>query len=230
VVPARRLYIPIMSFSRTQTVLALLLVGSILATPAALARQMYRYINAEGNKVVGYQVPPEFVANGYEILSETGALVAVVPRQLNEGEREDMDEQARRERDAAEEKERLRKWDESLLLRYSTLDDIEAARERALRDLRIRVSILKGKLRSLKQQVENYQAMAADQERLGNTVDVEHLKAIDDLQSEIASTERAVRDRQEEIASVDADYDRDVDRFSQLLDIVELRKAMASGG
>lgn len=219
-----------MSFSRTQTVFALFLAGSILAAPAALARQMYRYINAEGNKVVGYQVPPEFVANGYEILSETGALIAVVPRQLNEGEREDMDEQARRERDAAEEKERLRKWDESLLLRYSTLDDIEAARERALRDLRIRVSILKGKLRSLKQQVENYQAMAADQERLGNTVDVEHLKAIDDLQSEIASTERAVRDRQEEIASVDADYDRDVDRFSQLLDIVELRKAMASGG
>jgi len=39
-----------------------------------------------------------------------------------------------------------------------------------------------------------------------------------------------VRDRQEEIASVDADFDRDVERFAQLLDIVELRKAMASGG
>ena len=229
-VAVRPLYIPRMNISRSQTALALCLAGSLLASPAAVARQMYRYVNAEGNKVVGYQVPPEFVANGYEILSASGSLIAVVPRQLNDGERDDMDLQARREREAAEEKERLRKWDESLLLRYSTLDDIEAARERALRELRIRVSILKGKLRSLKQQVEKYQAMAADQERLGNTVNDEHLKAINDLQSEIASTERAVRDRQEEIASVDADFDRDVERFAQLLDIVELRKAMASGG
>jgi chromosome segregation ATPase len=190
---------------------------------------MYRYVNSEGHKVVAYQVPPEFVANGYEILSAKGSLIAVVPRQLDDSERSDMNAQERLEREAEEERERLRKWDESLLLRYSTVADIEAARERALRELRIRVSILKGKLRSLKQQVENYQAMAADQERLGNSVDVEHLKAIDDLQSEIESTERAVSDRQEEIAAVDASYDRDIDRFSTLLDVVKMRKAVASG-
>ena len=58
---------------------------------------------------------------------------------------------------ASAEQQRLREWDESLLLRYSTVADIEAARERALRDLRIRLSILKGNKRSLKQQAENYQ-------------------------------------------------------------------------
>ena len=191
---------------------------------------MYRYTNDEGQLVIGYQVPPEFVDNGYEVLSSSGAIIEVVPRQLAEGEKDHLDEQARKERADAEEQERLRKWDESLLLRYSSVEDIEAARDRALRELRIRVSILKGKLRSLKQQVENYQALAADQERLGNSVDVEHLKAIENLQSEIASTERAVSDRQKEIAVVDADYDRDVERFSTLLDIVEMRRAMATGG
>ncbi len=179
--------------------------------------------------VVAYQVPPEFIANGYEVLSPTGALLSVVPRQLDEGEREDLDSQARRERDAAEEQARLRQWDESLLLRYSTIEDIEAARDRALRDLRIRVSILKGKLRSLKQQVENYQSLAADQERVGNSVNAEHLTAIDDLQSEIASTERAVNDRQAEIAEVETSYERDIARFSTLLEVVEMRRAMASG-
>ena len=208
---------------------AVLAVVCLSVAPAQAQQRMYRYINAEGNKVIGYQVPPEFVANGYEILSDTGALISVVPRQLDEGERDDMDAEARRARELAEEQERLRQWDESLLRRYSTIDDIEAARARALRELRIRVSILKGNLRNLKQQVENYQALAADQERMGNEVDVEHLKAIDDLQSQIAATERAVTDRQEEIASVDASYDRDVERFSTLLDIVELRKAMVSG-
>lgn len=222
-------YIRIMSIRALPRLLATLLVLGPLSLTAE-ARQMYRYINAEGNKVIGYQVPPEFVANGYEVLSASGAIIEVVPRTLNEGERETLSERQRIERELAEEEERLREWDESLLLRYSSVEDIEAARERALRDLRIRVSILKGKLRSLKQQVENYQAVAADQERLGFVVDDSHLKAIDDLRSEIASTERAVTDRQEEIAAVDANYDKDVERFSTLLDIVEMRRNMAAGG
>jgi hypothetical protein len=189
---------------------------------------MYRYVNDDGHQVVGYQVPPEFVANGYEVLSASGAIIEVIPRQLQDGELDDLDAKVRQEREEKAERERLQQWDESLLLRYSTIEDIEAARGRALRDLRIRVSILEGKLRSLQQQVENYQSLAADQERLGNAVDAEHLEAIDNLQSEIAATERAVRDRQEEIAVVDASYDRDVERFSTLLDIVELRRSMAT--
>jgi hypothetical protein len=190
---------------------------------------MYRYTNADGNKVVAYQVPPEYVANGYEVLSPTGALISVVPRQLDEDERESLDAQARLEREAFEEQERLRKWDESLLLRYSTIEDIEAARERALSELRIRVGILKGELRSLKQQVENNQSMAADQERLGREVDPQILSAISELRAQIGATERAVADRQEEIASVDASYDRDVERFSSLLEFVEMRKNLSSG-
>ncbi|GEM_PF-209155 len=191
--------------------------------------QMYRYINADGNKVIGYQVPPEYVANGYEILSAKGALIEVVPRTLRDDELQDQDARDRLAREAEEEQERLRRWDESLLLRYSTVEDIEAARERALRELKIRVSILKGKQRSLKQQVENYQAQAADQERLGYDVNQDHLKAIDDLQAEIVTTERAIVDRQDEIAAENASYDADVERFTTLLDIVELRKTLSTG-
>jgi hypothetical protein len=195
--------------------------------PQDRSGQMYRYTNAEGVKVIAYQVPPEFVAGGYEVLSSTGAVVSVVPRQLGAEELQALNARERLERDVKAEQERLRKWDESLLLRYSTIDDIEAARERSLRDLRIRVSILKGKLRSLKQQVESYQALAADQERFGKTVDVEHLTAMENLRAEIRSTERAVNDRMAEISAVDASYDADVQRFASLTDIVEMRRIMA---
>lgn len=205
---------------------ALVVVLALVAEPvSAQSRQMYRYTNDEGHLVIGYQVPPEAVANGYEILSANGALLSVVPRTLDSGEGPGRSTLAR---EAKEEQARLQRWDESLLLRYSTIEDIEAARDRELRDLRIRVSILKGKQRSLKQQVENYQALAANQERLGYEVDPQHLAAIDDLQAEMASTERAVTDRQAEIASVESDYQKDVNRFATLLDIVEMRKMMSA--
>jgi hypothetical protein len=203
---------------------ALAVIGGACLGVQAQERQLYRYTNSEGNKVVAYQVPPQYVAGGYEILSANGTLVSVVPKQLDEGERENMDAQTRLEREAAAEEERLRKWDESLLLRYSTIEDIEAARERALRELRIRVSILNGELSSLKQQVENYQAMAADQERLGEEVDATYVEGIAELQSQIAATERALADRRVEISEVDASFDADIERFSSLLEVVELRR------
>ncbi len=204
--------------------LALLLwAGSAWSQPG---RVMYRYYNEQGTMVVGYQVPAEYVKNGYEVLNEEGVVVRVVPRALTAEERARRDAEKLQDQAAEEEAERLRQWDESLLLRYSTVEDIEAARERGLRDLRIRVSILKGNQRSLKKQVENYQAQAADQERRGQAVDITQLNAIEDLQGEIAATERAITDRLKEIEEVSASYQRDIDRFEQLLEVVALRRAM----
>lgn len=203
----------------------LAIFGLMAVFHAADAQErMYRYTDAEGNKVVAYQVPPEHVAGGYEILNGAGTLIDVVRPQIGDGA-EDM--QARREREAEE--ERLRAWDESLLLRYSSLEDIEAARDRALRDLHIRVSILTSKLTSLKGQVENYQALAADQERRGQEVDRAYIDGVADLRSEIAATERAIDDRHVEIAEVSTSFERDLERFATLLDMVELRRAQSAG-
>jgi len=209
--------------------LQLLILCALLVLPfPAEAREMYRYVNQDGDRVIGYQVPPEQVALGYEILNEKGVLIDVVPPIPDDEARASMDAQQRRASAEEAERKRLQKWDESLLLRYSTIEDIEAARDRALRDLRIRVSILKGKQRSLKQQVENYQAEAADQERRGASVSESHLKAISELQSEISATERSIADRQREISAVEADYQLDIDRFSTLLELVEMRRAKGS--
>lgn len=215
------------------SLLVLILVlgpGAAWMAPLAVAQaQMYRYINAEGNPVIAYQVPPEYVANGYEVLSPSGVVIDVVPRQLSETQQRTLDKRQLTQREAAAEAERLRDWDESLLLRYSTVADIEAARERALRDLRIRVSVLKSKQRSLKQQIEKNQALIADQERLGNDISPMYFKAINDLRSELVSTERAIEDRYAEIAVQNASYDADVERFTRLLDLVELRRSLSAG-
>ena len=215
------------------SLLVLILVlgpGAAWMAPLAVAQaQMYRYINAEGNPVIAYQVPPEYVANGYEVLSPSGVVIDVVPRQLSETQQRTLHKRQLTQREAAAEAERLRAWDESLLLRYSTVADIEAARERALRDLRIRVSVLKSKQRSLKQQIEKNQALIADQERLGNDISPMYFKAINDLRSELVSTERAIEDRYAEIAAQNASYDADVERFTRLLDLVELRRSLSAG-
>lgn len=193
---------------------------------SAQSRNLYRYHNDEGNVVVDFQVPAEYVSRGYEVINSKGVVIKVVPRELTEEEKQSQDAQARLEAEAKAEQKRLREWDESLLLRYSTVADIEATRDRALQDLRIRVSILKSNRRSLKTQVENYQAEAADMERRGQEVDQDRLQAIADLQEEIAITERSIVDREQQIDAVEAAYGRDIERFEMLLEIVELRRSL----
>lgn len=207
----------------------LLILSALVMVSAAHAEKLYRYRNAEGNVVVDYRVPAEYVGSGYEVLNDEGVLLKVVPRELTEEEKLAEDAQRKLENEAQAELERLRKWDESLLLRYSTVVDIEAARERALDDLRIRMSILKGNRRSLKQKVENYQAEAAEIERLGRKVDEKRLQNIRELQREISATERAIKERQGDIEEVSASFAEDIERFEQLQDMVELRRTLRGG-
>ncbi len=203
-----------------------LFTAAMLLAPVAVAASLYRYINDDGVTVVDYQVPAAYVGKGYEVLNKDGVVVGVVPRELTAEERKVLNAQQQLEAEARTEQQRLREWDESLMLRYSTLEDIEAAKERALGDLRIRLSILKGNKRSLKQQVENYQAQAADLERSGREVDVARISAMEDIQAEMAATERSINDRAREIEHVSAAYQRDIDRFQQLLEVVALRQTL----
>jgi hypothetical protein len=196
--------------------------------PAVEAAQLYRYRNADGVVVVGYQVPVDAVAGGYEVLNKDGMVVKVVPRELTSEERKEKDAEARRDEEARAEQERLREWDESLMLRYSTVADIEDAQHRALGELQIRMSILRGNRRALKQRVENYQAQAADLERAGKSVDVERLRTIEGLQDEIAATERDITERQREIEVLEKAFEADIERFNMLRDVVELRQSLST--
>lgn len=215
-----------MNYKTSAVLFALAQVAWLNPLFSAPGPQLYRYTNDRGNVVIDYRVPNKYAGAGYEVLNEQGVVVAVVPREPTAEEKANKSVQQKLEREAKAEQERLREWDESLLLRYSTIADIEAARERSLRDLRIRVSILKSNKRSLKGQVETYQAQAADMERRGQEVDLARLKVIESLQKDIETANRAIADREREVAEVAASYEADIERFGLLLEVVELRRSM----
>lgn len=202
---------------------------AVFALPAE-AGNLYRYRNAEGVVVVNWTVPAEYTRQGYEILNDDGVVVEVVPRELTADERKDRALSQRVADQAKAEEERLRLWDESLLRRYSAVEDVEAARDRSLRELKIRISILKSNRRSLRQKVENYQASIADAERDGATPNEADLEAIEILKDEISGTEKAIDDRQAEVDRVFAEYALDIERLRQLQDVIALRRNLAAPG
>lgn len=187
---------------------------------------LYRYRNDSDITVIDHQIPPKYVHKGYDILSSDGKFLRTIPRELSSQELQLRNTDESNARYLEEEALRMRKWDESLLLRYSTIADIESAKKRAMRELQIRVSILKSNLSSIKSQIEREQLKAANIERRGADVPEDMSNNIDVLKLEIEDTELSIETRREEIRSVEGSFQRDIDRFSTLQEQVEMRRKM----
>lgn len=200
---------------------------ALFFTGTALAENLYRYKNDDGVTVVGWHVPAKFAGRGYEVLNPLGKIVKVVPRQLSGSELNDKDLVERLERNAKAERARLAEWDQFLLLRYSTVEDIDAAQDRALSELQIRLSILVSNQRVARGRLETALSRLADIERRGESASQEDLEVIDNLRAEVAAVGRSIEERQGQVAGVNEDYARDRERFVQLQDVVLLRRSLS---
>ena len=199
----------------------------LLVSVSTQADNLYRYKNDVGGTVVDWRVPPEFAGRGYEVLNAQGQVVEVVPRQLSSGELQNKDLVKRLQQEATVERARLAKWDKFLLLRYSTVEDIDAARDRALRDLKIRLSILASNQRAARNRLESVLARVADMERRGDVPLEQDLDAIAALRADIANTGRAIKEREAQVLEVTDSFDEDRSRFIQLQDVVLLRRSLS---
>ncbi len=202
--------------------IGLAMLTLVASCGAAAAGKLYRYTTDRGVVAVDDHVPPEFVKNGYEVLTPDGRVVETIPRQLT-------GEEGARKRAAEAEAKRLQEWDKNLLLRYSSIDDIAAARDRALREIDIRLSILRSNLGSVKSQVEREQEKAADIERRGGTVPEAIATNIEKLKIEVAGIEASIVERLKDKEIARATYQKDIDRFKTLQDVVQFRRSSSSG-
>ncbi len=129
--------------------------------------------------------------------------------------------------EAEAERLRLAELDKFLLLRYSTVEDIDAAKDRALRELNIRLSILASNQRVSRGRLEVVLARVADMERAGDVALPLDLEAISALQAEIETIGRAIEEREAQVVDVTREYDEDRQRFEQLQDVVRLRRSLS---
>lgn len=166
--------------------------------------QFYRYINDDGVKVIASAIPPRFVSRGYEILSPNGQVIKVVKP---EPAPEDL---ARVEQERA-----LLKTYEILARRYSSADDIIAARDRRLTHLDANIAILRANIGNLNNQIEDLMSRAASSERSGRAVPEHLLNSLTEIRAELSTTENMLRMRLEEHQEIFDKFAADIALFEQ---------------
>lgn len=169
-------------------------------------RVFYRYQDAAGVTVINHQIPPEYAQKGYEIVTGRGDVIrAVAPAPSGaEATRQELERQRQAELDAQ---------DAELRRRYSTVRDIEAAKQRKLAQVNGSIAILQGNLRNLKQQIAHQHAQAAKNERMGVAVPPTLLTSLASLEEELKVNEQNMAERKLQYRRIEDKYNRDIERF-----------------
>ena len=204
---------------------AAILLGACAGS--ATAAELYRYHNDAGVTVVDWAIPAAYVSSGYEVLNESGQVVRVVPPAKTDTELERDAAAARaQEAEAAARAAQLER-DTFLLRRYSTVQDIEAARDRSLRELDIRIAILNSQRVTLSQPLASHKAALETTDPPGGTTSQYEEETVAALKAEIQSLDEATEGRQQQSAALAEAYGRDIARFAELEEIVALRREMS---
>lgn len=188
---------------------SLLLSGWVVAQNSTSSKVIYRYKNKDGVTVLDSKIPPEYVNDGYELLSLSGKVIKVIKPAVQgaEGER------LYRERVLREERER-----EDIQLRrsYSNVADIDAAKSRNLESLRGNIGILQANLSSARSRLKSYQSQAAAIERAGRQLPDDLLKNINNLVQEESDIQTQIQQREAEYKTVEQKFDTDRKRFVEI--------------
>lgn len=186
-----------------------LVVCSLFGSAGVMAQlKYYRYINNEGVKVISHIIPPEYAQKGYEVITHTGKVLQVVPPAP------DPEELKQQEIARAHERELMAEY-EVLARRYSSINEIYAARDRRLAHLDANISILRSNIGNINNQVESLMKKAAEVERSGRDVPQQILQSLEETRAELRNTEEMLQARLDEHGIIHAEFEKQVDLFKR---------------
>lgn len=173
----------------------------------------FRYKDENGILIINTHIPPDFVAQGYEVITSTGQVLKVVPPAPTEEELAARAEQKKKEEAAARQGAAQAEVDERLMKLYSHPDDAQRALERKLAELDYQISRKKGQSLILKNKMEKEEKRAAERERSGLIVREDTLQEIDKLKRQINDFSTQVHEIEEQKRIAEIKFQKDIDRM-----------------
>ena len=199
--------------------LSIALIMSLSLVNVSYAQELtyYRVINEKGTMELKSALTPAEVKRGYVIVTLSGHIVKEVPAELNDEEYAKLSDERKAHDLKTQQENESRLKNESLLLRYSNVEDLTSERKRKLAEFDVRISILRSNMMSLKDQVERQQSRAANIERTGREVPAVIRNNIDELEQKLNEANTSLKSMKTEKESVAERYSLDITLFNQLI-------------
>lgn len=184
----------------------------ILGMASHAAANMYRYTDQNGQIVISGTIPQEATKRGYDILSDNGRVIEVIPPAPTDAEIAAREAEKQRQKELAEQREK----DRLLLKRYSHPDQAVKAMYRKIRELEGLIQLKQGNISVISSQLDNEQSRAADMERAGREIPEATLEKIRRLGLQIRELEQEIAAQSREIEELREAFEADIKRLEEV--------------
>ena len=186
------------------------------ASSSYQAHAIIKCQDADGNWHMGDTLPQECVKEGHQELNEQGFVIEEVDRQKTDAEIAEEKEQAKVEAEKQAEAAEQAKQDQILMDTFSSVDDINSAREGKLAAINASIGLAEKRNEKLQKDLDNLEKAAAEQERSGNAPSEKTIEEIESLRRQVEVNNKFIADKMTEKEQVNAEYDQNIARFEEL--------------
>ncbi len=202
------------NFKQITLLLTFILAASYISN--AYAGNLYRYKDENGVTVLGLNIPPHLVGNGYEILSSSGRLIESVAPALTAEQIADRDNKEAEQVRQAMAVKKQKEEDLALLKLYSHPNDAVRVLKRKLQDIDDYISLKNGNISVVKGQLSQEETKAANRERTGKKVPDSTLNKISQQKNKIIEIEQDISVKRAEIPVISKEFDKIITRLESI--------------
>ncbi len=190
-----------------------------LSSPNASAAEWYRYVDDAGEVVLDQSIPPRYVPKGYTVLGDDGQVLRRVAALPTSAERAQLQAAAAARAAQLDSENRAMAADEELLRKYTSVSDVNRARDRTIDSINSAIKVREAnviRLRNLRADAEQH---AVDMERSGRQVSSEVLDNLRVIEQQIAESLKEVDQRREEIEEARTTFAAEAKRLRELFSL-----------
>ena len=174
------------------------------------------WVNHEGIRECGDMVPPEYIQQGYMEIDKEGIVRDVkerakTPEELAEARRLAALEAAKRRQ-----KEKQQTQDRVLLQTFSSVSDIERARDARITALEAAIKLSGVRNENIRLKLNDHIKRAADSQRMGQAPTPALLEDIEALRGQIENNVRFIAEKRIEQEQIRQAHALDIERYKRL--------------
>ena len=200
-----------MSADKTMKLLLLAMFMMAMSAARADGKTLFRWVDEKGQVHFGDKVPPQESKQGRETLNKHGTVTKVVPRELSGAELEQA--QARLAAKKAAEEAQLQRlaYDRYLLISFTSVADLQSAREERLTALDARIGLTQTSVLDIEKTLAELRERASTK-----PPDAPLNKQIQSYEGSLIDSLQALRKLREERSATEIKYTADIERFKAL--------------
>jgi hypothetical protein len=194
----------------------LLLSGTAVAGKVTKSGGLYKWTDENGVVHYGDHVPPQYAKGEREELNDQGVTVNKFEAQKTPEQIRAEKEKAAQEKQQKEEAERRARQDRLLLDTYSSVHDLEMARDSRISAIESQIRVTSSNISNLQQSIADLEDRTESFKKGGRPVPQDLQDQLDEARKNLLDNQQFLISRQQEVDRLRQKFSDDIKRFRQL--------------